>query len=693
MSFGWSAGDIATAVKIAYDVYEALDSCRGAAREYRDAVSFLRELIRTLEPLKTLAAWNTYPSYGKDIKERVDFIKGPIDEFLQLVLKYEPALGAKAREGHHRHIFLKLKWHFLISKEVLTLRNNIEPHIRVLDCLLQRMILDVVYATQQNLPNIWCSVFQQTIRPELITILQSVVADRGCPQSSDPGVPLELYRSLLKCVDELKQTMTDNKTIQLQLETFLNSQGCIGRQIKPAKSAYQLKQVAGNPQKPETCRNSFSVAEETHKERVRESLQEVYYLVLLYLGQFLKNLFLLLSQFVQPSKQLMPILIAKFNITFLDAVGGPSRVLPYEYFRNFQIFQVFIHQEFGRIPLIDRGRYVLLNMANNRALDRTNWCRYITPGSTVAMSALVRMQEFEQCPDSYCDGTLERSVAQTWATCIVCGKEVYCAKTEIGLKSALSTDFRLPQTPGTNFLEQLQKAPAARSKRPVGDIEGSYDDMNDDDDISIFKRIAREYDASASAAHHPDIESQAITDSKAPNDHRGAGPYGLDECRMNRIAELLSDFRTLQYYIAAVQVEPTPGLYNAAAWAILRQCAIDGQHIVQCPSFEVDNMDTELKLTLRDAYCRRHQSQKVYLKQLAAMRWIEGQSFFLQDQARWNIQSEILTLDRKLQSDLSEITDKSLYDELRSSDISMARWTAEDPNIGEVLGWLAAQKL
>jgi hypothetical protein len=49
------------------------------------------------------------------------------------------------------------------------------------------------------------------------------------------------------------------------------------------------------------------------------------------------------------------------------------------------------------------------------------------------------------------------------------------------------------------------------------------------------------------------------------------------------VAELLSDFRTLQYYIAAAPCNP-PDMddYYTEGWAALRQCALDGQHILNC---------------------------------------------------------------------------------------------------------------
>jgi hypothetical protein len=57
----------------------------------------------------------------------------------------------------------------------------------------------------------------------------------------------------------------------------------------------------------------------------------------------------------------------------------------------------------------------------------------------------------------------------------------------------------------------------------------------------------------------------------------------VNEQRTARVADLLSDFRTLQYYIAAAPVDPQDqDDYYTEGWAALRQCSIDGQHILNC---------------------------------------------------------------------------------------------------------------
>ncbi len=141
MSFGWSAGDIAAAITLAYNLIQALDTCDGAAGDYREAVSFLQDLKRTLEPLQAFTGSNVVPVYGSDIEEQVAHIKEPVEVFLAAVLKYEPSLGAAAKEGHHRHIFRKLQWYMFMSKKVLSLRRKIESHMHIIDTLMHRLTM------------------------------------------------------------------------------------------------------------------------------------------------------------------------------------------------------------------------------------------------------------------------------------------------------------------------------------------------------------------------------------------------------------------------------------------------------------------------------------------------------------------------------------------------------------------------
>ncbi|KAH6985725.1 hypothetical protein BGZ61DRAFT_238864 [Ilyonectria robusta] len=178
---------------------------------------------------------------------------------------------------------------------------------------------------------------------------------------------------------------------------------------------------------------------------------------------------------------------------------------------------------------------------------------------------------------------------------------------------------------------------------------------------------------------------------------------GYNEFRTGRVAEVLSDFRTLQYYIAAAPVDPQDSAeYYTEGWAALRQCSLDGQHILECaadtsvPSAaggEEEQMKAELKQVLLDAYSRRHEGQKIYLRQAAAQRWIEYRMQALTaGRSASKTESQLRACDRQLRTELAAITDDAIYTELQTSDINMGRWTAEDPSLRSVLRWLRARQ-
>lgn len=57
----------------------------------------------------------------------------------------------------------------------------------------------------------------------------------------------------------------------------------------------------------------------------------------------------------------------------------------------------------------------------------------------------------------------------------------------------------------------------------------------------------------------------------------------VNDFRTVRVAEVLSDFQSIQYFIAAAPVDP-PNMndYYTEGWAALRQCNLDGQRILNC---------------------------------------------------------------------------------------------------------------
>ncbi|KAK3325905.1 hypothetical protein B0H66DRAFT_142890 [Apodospora peruviana] len=177
---------------------------------------------------------------------------------------------------------------------------------------------------------------------------------------------------------------------------------------------------------------------------------------------------------------------------------------------------------------------------------------------------------------------------------------------------------------------------------------------------------------------------------------------GLNEYRTTRVAEVLSDFRTLQYYIAAAPFNPeNMDDYYTEGWAALRQCALDGQHILNCAADITvprtsggpeEQAKAELRQVMLDAYARRHEGQKIYLRQAAAQRWIEWREQILQGgRPHSGNNSQLRGCDQQLRTELATITDEAIYSELQQSDYDMGRWTAEDPSLRAVQRWVRSR--
>lgn len=57
----------------------------------------------------------------------------------------------------------------------------------------------------------------------------------------------------------------------------------------------------------------------------------------------------------------------------------------------------------------------------------------------------------------------------------------------------------------------------------------------------------------------------------------------VNEARAMRIAEILSDFRHLQHYIANIRANPSAEDYYEEGYCVLRQCAAEAQALLAQP--------------------------------------------------------------------------------------------------------------
>jgi hypothetical protein len=142
MAFGWSAGDILSAINFILDVASALSDTSGSGTSFRSTTTFLDDLCTSaLSPLLTCPALDAYPEQKAAITKQVLAIKTPVKEFIDSVKSLEKDLGVphRGRLKHFRGWRGKLRWHFFCKERAEKLRGEVGENLRVVDTLMQRL--------------------------------------------------------------------------------------------------------------------------------------------------------------------------------------------------------------------------------------------------------------------------------------------------------------------------------------------------------------------------------------------------------------------------------------------------------------------------------------------------------------------------------------------------------------------------
>ncbi|KAF2704645.1 hypothetical protein K504DRAFT_108605 [Pleomassaria siparia CBS 279.74] len=168
---------------------------------------------------------------------------------------------------------------------------------------------------------------------------------------------------------------------------------------------------------------------------------------------------------------------------------------------------------------------------------------------------------------------------------------------------------------------------------------------------------------------------------------------GLNHARAMRIAEIMTDFRNLQYYLSQLHTTPTAEEYYLEGYSLLRQCTAEGQAILEAPfaasssgaGGNPEHEKQQLKSIIVDAAVRRFQCQRSFLRSHAGLRWINSRNSILRGQKpNASHMSALQATDMTLRMELLSITDAYVESAVRTQDASQGKWLAEDPSLAQM---------
>ncbi|CAO1602955.1 hypothetical protein XANCAGTX0491_006550 [Xanthoria calcicola] len=175
---------------------------------------------------------------------------------------------------------------------------------------------------------------------------------------------------------------------------------------------------------------------------------------------------------------------------------------------------------------------------------------------------------------------------------------------------------------------------------------------------------------------------------------------GFNEARALRIAEIVTEFQSLQSRIAEYSPNHSPDEYFEEGYEILRQCRAEAQAVLVAPyptepsdasSVSDESEKRQLQRIILDASARRFQSKKIYLRAVAAVRWSNARNAILQSGKPLQQQAVLLQqATANLHTELAAVTDTRIFNEFWQTDAEAGYWLQEDPPLATILDWLRA---
>jgi hypothetical protein len=139
MSFGWSVGDIVSAVNTLVKVGKALKESGGAATEYQEAVKFLESVSKTLSGIGALLQEHPNLKWEPDLVEQGNNLKSALEKFEKKIGKYDLSLGVDSSRSKARAIPRKVQ--FALNSDVDELRVAVTQAQLVMDVFLNLQTL------------------------------------------------------------------------------------------------------------------------------------------------------------------------------------------------------------------------------------------------------------------------------------------------------------------------------------------------------------------------------------------------------------------------------------------------------------------------------------------------------------------------------------------------------------------------
>ncbi|KAH6680517.1 hypothetical protein B0J14DRAFT_578791 [Halenospora varia] len=461
--FGFSFGDIVAAIRILNDVRKALRDTGGAQDEYRGVQIELQQLEILLGHLNH-GTWDTGGDTGQlnAIKGMASTCQVPLQEFLSKVERFKSLQDQDSKLSRRIGIEArKVRWTVGMKEDIEKFRALISAKIAAITLLVQPYTI----ATMSK------------IKTQSQAILDTSEASKGRIEQCQ--VEIEKINS------KLQSAATESTALKGRFDLLV--QICAGTnvgvedfrrtsQARYVRTRHHLRRV-------ERQQDQHSVMVATQFRAISSSMATletlVHHLVLSF-GNFTHTALEVLKKSLRTDLEIysmlrevhcailrQPAVQIGDSISFTDALGR-KRILQYEFFQHWEVFESMLRCDFRRKPgeqRVVQGQYHLLkdSRTTDVIINRSEWGNIIFPGAKIGMSMIVNGLLFQPglCPRFACgmQNTL-LSNAPTLNICSTCDLEYHYAEAIVP-KPRIVTTSRLGKDMfrGGNWYEPIRKSP------------------------------------------------------------------------------------------------------------------------------------------------------------------------------------------------------------------------------------------
>ncbi|KAF2796948.1 hypothetical protein K505DRAFT_415400 [Melanomma pulvis-pyrius CBS 109.77] len=380
--FGFSAGDIAMAIKFTASVVNALKETGGAASEYQQAFEYWKGLLVSYQHLQHLHAYCLDPTLLDEIRGLAVLTEEPIHAYIKRIhAEFGTAMQLNARDTQKRISVLlkKAKWAIHSSAKDEKLRMQMSARLQTM-----QLKFDQIHMIGIDRAN------------EEISKLRQHQIDSATEQQSFNATLLNLITSMNH---KITQNVSHNGT-----------SGIVDQTATPVSSVMTTELIP-------TSRNSSSLAVRRLFNMNSDSARGLgiwltrvlsYFLqnageVLQVLYPLLRSLFVLLYSAMTELPRSLSLTGAGI-IKFEDGLGRVFN-LPYQWFQTWHTFEGFLLDQFKGVAgerYVLKGHYNLLNPVHCRLIRSSSqgWSKSVFPGAKIAMSMVIIASslQFLECP-------------------------------------------------------------------------------------------------------------------------------------------------------------------------------------------------------------------------------------------------------------------------------------------------------